>query len=648
VTSKIVNGEIENPYQSFIAKSRYSRWLDDENRRETWEETVDRYCNFMKDRMDRDYPGVYDKRFWNKARKAILTLDVMPSMRGLMTAGPALEHSELAIYNCSFVAFDDVRAFDELLFILCNGVGGGFSVEEKYTSQLPIIPAKLERTLEVIEVQDSKEGWAQAYRDYINFLYAGWVPALDITRVRPSGSRLKTFGGRASGPQPFVDLIDFTIEKFRNAAGRRLKPIEVHDIACKIGDVIVSGGVRRSALISLSDLNDYDMAKAKAGAWWEANGQRALANNSAVYESKPSIGAFLQEWGALYESKSGERGIFNRANAVRGNNRRDWSKAVGTNPCGEILLRSGGLCNLTEVAIKSSDTLETLLDKIEIATALGTIQSTFTKFHYVRPLWQENAEEERLLGVSLTGIYDNELTNGSQGKRALKSALTEMRQHAVYINQGLADKMGINRSAAITCVKPSGTVSQLVDAASGIHPRHSEYYIRSVRGNNSDPLTEFLKQSGVPSEPDVTKPDVTTVFYFPIKSPEGAVTREDITAIEHLDLWLSYKKYWTEHNPSVTVSVKESEWIEVANWVYDHWEDVGGLSFLPFSDHTYKQAPYQEVDLSGFKQFIHEFPQPSRIDWENLALFEIEDSTTGSQTLACVSGQCELADIGSA
>jgi ribonucleoside-triphosphate reductase len=644
--SVVVDGEISNPYQSFISKSRYANWLEEENRRETWEETVDRYCSYMQDRMDRDYPGVYGKKFWNRARKAILNLEVMPSMRGLMSAGPALDRDDLAIFNCSFVAFDDVRAFDELIFILCCGTGAGFSVEEKYTTQLPVIASSFERVDNIVVVEDSKEGWANAYRVYLDYLYRGEIPALDITGVRPAGARLKTFGGRASGPQPFVDLIDFTIEKFTQAAGRRLKPIEVHDIACKIGDIVVSGGVRRSALISLSDINDYDMSKAKAGAWWESNPQRALSNNSAVYETKPSIGAFLQEWGSLYESKSGERGIFNKSQAHRGlNNRRDWSLAAGTNPCGEILLRSAGLCNLTEVVIREDDTLDSLLDKIEIATALGTVQSTFTNFRYIRPIWQENAEEERLLGVSLTGIYDNELTNGSHGKRALKNALNEMRLHSINVNKDLAGKMGINQSAAITCVKPSGTVSQLVDAASGIHPRHSEQYIRSVRGNNSDPLTEFLKQAGVPWEPDVMKPEHTTVFYFPVKSPEGAVTRDEVTAIEHLDLWLMYKKYWTEHNPSVTISVKESEWIEVANWVYDHWEDVGGLAFLPYSDHSYKQAPYQEVDASGFQQFLLEFPQPTRIEWEDLALFEHEDSTTGSSTLACSAGNCELVDI---
>ena len=646
--SIIKNGEINDTFQSFISKDKYSRWIDSEGRRETWEETVDRYCSFMKSRMDERYPGVYDKKFWAKTRKAILNLEVMPSMRGLMTAGPALERSEMAVYNCSFVAFDDTRAFDELMFILSNGTGAGFSVETEYTEQLPTVPATLSNSGRVIVVDDSKEGWASAYREFIEALYEGEICSLDITKIRPRGARLKTFGGTASGPQPFVDLIDITILKFKGAVGRKLKPIEVHDLACAIGDSIVSGGVRRSALISLSDLRDYDMSKAKSGnAWYTTEKQRQLANNSAVYNSKPSTGEFLQEWGAIYESYSGERGLFNKESARKGTNapRRDSSKIAGTNPCGEIFLRNGGLCNLTEVVIREDDTLDSLLDKVEIATALGTIQSTFTEFHYVRDIWRENAEEERLLGVSLTGIFGNELTNGKKGKRALKTALTEMKLHSINTNADLADKMGINRSAAITCVKPSGTASLLTFASSGIHPWHDHHYLRTIRATKGAPMAEFLIDQGVPCEQSQRK-DAELVFTFPVKAPENAVVKSDISALEHLDIWLSYKKFWTEHNPSVTIDYRPEEWIEIGAWVLEHWEDVGGLSFLPLDDSVYVQAPLQSISETDYNQWIAESGYPKSIDWDDLMLFELEDSTTGSQQLACVSGQCELVEIG--
>ncbi len=642
----LINGEIPDAYQSFISKSRYSRWLPEEFRRETWEETVTRYTDFMKERMDERYPGVYTKSFWKKTKDLILNLEVMPSMRGLMTAGPALKRSELSLYNCSFVAFNDTRAFDELLFVLCNGTGAGFSVESQHTSKLPSIPTEVLPIDYTVVVEDSKEGWATAYRDVIEHLYEGSIPKLDVTKVRDAGARLKTFGGKASGPQPLVDLIDFTVTKFTEAKGRKLKPIEVHDIACKVGEVVVVGGVRRSALISLSDLSDYDMSKAKSGSWWESQGQRALSNNSAVYESKPSIGEFLQEWGALYESKSGERGIFNKQAVLSSKyapRRKTAGHEFGTNPCGEIFLRDAGLCNLTEVVVKEHDTLETLLDKVEVATALGTVQSTFTDFTYVRDIWKQNAEDERLLGVSLTGVFDNLLMSGKHGKRALKNTLTELRLHAVQTNDQLAKKMGINPSAAITCNKPSGTVSQLVDCASGVHPRHSAFYIRSVRCDNKDAITTLLKEANVPNEPDVTKPNDVTVFYFPVKAPEGSITRNDLSAIDHLNTWLMYKKHWTEHNPSVTISVKENEWIEVANWVYENWEDVGGLSFLPHSDHTYKQAPYQECDETTYRQFLAD--TPLKVDWVDLGLYEDDDNTVGSSTMACTSGACELVDL---
>lgn len=638
-------GEIRDPYRSFISKSRYSKWIESELRRETWTETVDRYIDGMKMKVARDHNGVIPDKVWNKVRTAILNHKVMPSMRGLMTAGPALERNELAIFNCSFVAFNDKAAFSELLYILMHGVGAGFSVEGNQVSQLQVVPAEFENVKSVIVVEDSKEGWAIAYRELIDYLYAGEIPSIDITQVRPAGSRLKTFGGRASGPQPLIDLFDFTIEKFKAAAGRKFISLEVHDIACKIGDVVVVGGVRRSALISLSDLSDYEMAKAKAGAWWESNGQRRLANNSAVYEKKPSIGEFLQEWGHLYESKSGERGIYNRqlAQASKYAPRRDGSKVVGTNPCAEINLRDMGLCNLSEVIVEADDDLDSLLDKVEIATIIGTIQSTFTNFDFLRPEWQENAEDERLLGVSLTGQFGNELLSGKLGKRALKYTLTEMRKHAISINKKYAKDLGINQSAAITTVKPSGTVSQLTYSSAGMHPWHSEYYLRTVRADIKDPLNAFLTDMGVPSEPDLMNPDSSTVFTFPVKAPDNSITRNDLSAVEHLEIWLAYKKYWTEHNPSITVSVREHEWIEVANWVYENWEDVGGLSFLPTDDHTYKQAPYQECDETTYNQFYHDTPKV--IDWSMLSAYEQEDNTVGSQTLACTSGSCELVDI---
>lgn len=990
-------GEIRDPYRSFISKSRYSKWLPEEARREKWVETVDRYVDAMKKKVETDHHNAITPKTWQRIRTAILNHEVMPSMRGLMTAGPALERSELAIYNCSFCAIDAEESFSEILWILLHGTGVGFSVESKYVSQLNSLPADFKAVSETIVVEDSKEGWAQAYKSLISYLFVGELPSLDITKVRPAGARLKTFGGRASGPQPLVDLFDFTIAKFKAAAGRKLTPLEAHDIVCKIGDVVVVGGVRRAALISLSDLDSYEMAKAKSGAWWESNPQRALANNSAVYEKKPSIGEFLQEWGHLYESKSGERGIFNRqlaqsgkyaprrkAHLVEGVNpcvtgdtwvitqdgprqvadivgdgsgtlaldgqnnisetgffwtgekdvlkvtldngasirvttdhkimtERGWVEAgsltfedsvrmsvnkdmswtgegtsdegyllgllvgdgtfavnacidvwsdsdgimqaaeraasnagidlmfkpqtqVGNDKkwraqsrsftalaarfgivkgakfvskqveeassefyagflrgyfdadgsaqgnkekgvsvrlasvsqdnlhgvqrmlgrlgilskvylnrheagirmlpdsdrnlapyqckalhelivsrdailefsnrvgfshvnkadrlaemltgkrslyktnifsrvveikfdghedvydanvhgvhafdangiyvhnCSEIDLRNHGLCNLSEVIVDANDDLESLLDKVEVATIIGTIQSTFTDFSFLRPSWKENAEEERLLGVSLTGQFGNELLSGKLGKRALNNTLVEMRKHAISTNKTYAKELGINQSAAITCAKPSGTVSQLTYSSAGMHPWHSQFYLRTVRADIKDPMNQFLTDIGIPSEPDLMKPDTSTVFTFPVKAPENATTRHDLSAVEHLDIWLTYKKYWTEHNPSITVSVKEDEWIEVANWVYDNWDDVGGLSFLPFDEHTYKQAPYQECDETTYNQFYQDTPKV--IDWSMLEAYEQEDNTTGSMTLACTSSACELVDIG--
>lgn len=639
-------GNLLDPYRSFIAASRYARWDEDKNRRETWQETVDRYITFMSKHAETNYPGAIPEPFWLQARDFMLNHKAMPSMRAVMTAGPALERENVGGYNCSFIAIDDLRCFDEALYVLMNGTGVGFSVEQEYVSQLPVVNEHFEKTDSTVVVTDSKAGWARGLRELIAMLYSGQVPRIDISKVRPAGARLKTFGGRASGPQPFVDLCDFVIDIIKGAAGRKLTSLECHDIMCKIGEVVVVGGVRRSALISLSNLNDREMSKAKAGAWWEANVQRALANNSAVYARKPSIGEFLTEWGDLYESKSGERGIFNLS-AMRNSPyspRRDNSKIQGTNPCGEIALRSKQFCNLSEVIIEEDDDLESLLEKVEVATVLGTLQSSLTNFKYLRKVWKDNCEEERLLGVSLTGQFGNTLMSGKEGFDRLTHTLAALKNHAIKVNAKYAKKMGINPSTSITCVKPSGTVSQLTHTSSGMHPWHSEYYLRTVRGDNKDPITQFMKDIGIANEPDVTKPDHTTVFTFPVSAPNGAITRNEVSALEHLKIWLAYKQHWTEHNPSVTVSVKEDEWISVANWVYENWEEVGGISFLPYSDHTYRQAPYQDCDYETYADYMQN--SPIAIDWTLLSAYEKEDNTSGSQTLACTGNSCEVVNIG--
>ena len=640
------NGSIADPYRNFIHISRYARWIESENRRETWQETVDRYCNFMRDYLVSNHGYDKNAKVFNEVRDAILNHKIMPSMRALMTAGPALERDHIAAYNCSFISVDSPRAFDEAMYILMNGTGVGFSVEQKYINQLPVIAESFFATDTTIVVDDSKLGWAKAYKELIALLYQGQIPNWDTSKVRPSGARLKTFGGRASGPEPLVYLFNFTIETFKMAAGRRLKSIEAHDIMCKVGEVVVVGGVRRSALISLSNLDDFEMAKAKSGQWWEGNSQRALANNSAVYNSKPNTAQFLREWRNLYESKSGERGIYNM-DSVRKHidkfGRRDSSLVGGTNPCGEILLRPNEFCNLTEVVIEASDTKETLLEKIRLATILGTWQSTLTNFKYIRKTWRDNCEEERLLGVSLTGIYGNKLT-ATNGK-ALEEFLDEMRDLSVSVNKKEASILKINPSVSITCVKPSGTVSQLTGVSSGIHPWYSEYYVRSVRADNKDPLTQFLKDSGIPFEPDVMKPEVTTVFYFPIKAPKNAVLTKDLTAIDHLEMWKTYRTHWTEHNPSVTINVEEDEWMRVGAWVFDNFDSIGGVSFLPAVEHSYKQAPYQEISKEEYESWLAKMPDSIR--WDMLSLYETTDGTTGSQELSCVAGACEIVDISS-
>ena len=625
---------------NYIEVSKYARWLEEENRRETWAETVNRYINFVVVPKLSDASGNENVKLIAEIQDAILNKEVMPSMRMLMTAGPALERDHMAGYNCSYVSIDHPRAFDEMMYILTCGTGAGFGVETKDISKLPEVAEEFHDTDTTIVVSDSRIGWASAFRELLAMLYAGKVPTIDVSRVRGPGERLRTFGGRASGPAPLVDLFNYCVRVFRNAAGRKLTDLECHGIACKIGDIVVVGGVRRSALISLSDLASARMRSAKSGLWWEGHPEYALANNSAVYVEKPTTGEFLQEWTSLYESKSGERGIYYRAGIRNKTDRigkRDSSLIAGTNPCGEIALRSAGLCNLTEVVVRSSDTEDDLARKVRVATILGTIQSTFTDFRYVRSIWKRNADEERLLGVSLTGIYDNALTREGD---ALPERLQQLREVARSVNAEWADRLGINPSAAITTVKPSGTVSQLVDSASGIHTRHSPYYIRSVRQDNKDPLTAFMKAAGIPNEPAFGKEDTTTVFFFPMKSPDGAVCRDDISATDHLELWKIYNEHWAEHQVSITVSVDEDEWMSTGAWVYDNFDHLSGVSFLPKDGGSYVQAPYAECTKEQYEEFVKRMPE--QIDWTQLKFFESEDSTTGTQTLACMGSSCEV------
>jgi ribonucleoside-diphosphate reductase alpha chain len=628
------------PYETYIAKSRYSRYLDDKGRREHWPETVHRYMQFMYKHLQKNHNYTIDGALYDRLFNAIVSREALPSMRSLMTAGDALERQNVAGYNCSFLPIDDPKAFDEAMYILLCGTGVGFSVERKYVNRLPEIPEKLYESNTVVHVKDSKEGWAKALRQVMALLWAGEIPKWDVSAVRAAGTRLKTFGGRASGPQPLVELFSYVVAKFKAAQGRKLYSIEAHDILCKIGEVVVVGGVRRSAMISLSDLDDDRMAHAKAGNWWDGNGQRALANNSAVYDVKPDVGQFMREWSNIYESHSGERGIFNRyASEIQAgkNGRRVLGKEWGTNPCSEIILRPYQFCNLSSVIVRADDTMESLTEKVTIATILGTFQSTLTSFPYLRKIWQTNTEEERLLGVSMTGILDNELLNNAYDKK-LPERLEELKNVAVDTNKHLAAELGINPSAAITCVKPEGTVSQLTGTASGIHPQHSAYFIRRVRSDAKDPLTQFLKDSGFPWEPCVMKPDSTAIFSFPMKTPEGARLREDLNAIEHLDLWLTFQRHWCEHKPSVTISVNENEWPKVGAWTWEHFDEITGVSYLPMDLGTYRQAPYETCTKEQFEEALAK--TPTTIDWE--AMKEVTDNVEGAQTLSCTAGGCEI------
>jgi len=632
-------------YQTFIATSRYARWLEDKGRRETWGETVERYIDNIIRPILKDAT-----KDINLIRDSILALQVMPSMRSLMTAGKAAQRDNTCMYNCSYLPVDDMKSFDEAMFILLCGTGVGFSVERQFISKLPDVPKLFESETTVV-IRDSKEGWAKGLRQVLALLWAGEIPKWDTSKVRPSGARLKTFGGRASGPAPLIDLFNFAVTTFKQAQpqsdggkGRKLSSIECHDLMCKIGEVVVVGGVRRSAMISLSNLSDDRMRHAKSGAWWENAVHRALANNSVSYTEKPDSMAFMREWTSLMESGSGERGIFNRQASIKQagkNGRRDTNYEFGTNPCSEIILRPNEFCNLSEVVIRSTDNLKDIEEKVRIATILGTVQSTYTNFPYLRKIWQTNTEAERLLGVSLTGIMDNPLMTLSN--KGLSQTLEHLKHVAVATNAEWAERLGIPVSAAISCVKPSGTVSQLVNSSSGIHARHSPYYIRTVRGDNKDPLTQFMKDQGIPSQPDVTKPDSTTVFSFPMKSPNGAIHTADMSAIKQLEMWLAYQRSWCEHKPSVTINVKNCEWIEVGAFVYKHFDEMSGVSFLPFNEHTYQQAPYQDCSKTDYKTLLS--CMPKSIKWEMLSEYEAEDNTSGMQTLACSGDVCELVDI---
>ena len=629
-------------YQEFIHLSRYSRWLPEKERRETWDETVGRYFDFFKEHLNDLHEYKLTDKLKKELEEAVLSQKIMPSMRCLMTAGEALKRENIAGYNCSYIAVDRPQAFDEILYVLMNGTGVGFSVERQYVNELPYVANEFFPSDTVISVADSKLGWAKAFKELVGLLYVGQIPRWDMSKVRPAGSVLKTFGGRASGPEPLENLFNFSVTTFQGAAGRKLSSLEAHDIVCKIAEVVVVGGVRRSALISLSNLSDDRMRAAKSGQWWNTEPQRALANNSACYTEKPDVGVFMDEWKSLYESKSGERGIFNRRSAVvmaeKNGRRNTEGYNFGTNPCSEIILRDREFCNLSEVVVRVTDTRESLLEKVRLATILGTFQSTLVNFKYVSSTWRKNCEEERLLGVSLTGIMDCQYTNGK--KSGLPELLDELRKEAVKTNEEFAKAIGINQSVAVTCVKPAGTVSQLVDAASGIHARHNPYYVRTVRGDKKDPLTKMMTDVGFPVEDDQTNPSHTSVFSFPMKVDQKAVFRTDLSAIEQLELWLTYQNHWCEHKPSVTISVKENEWLEVGAWVYKHFDYMSGVSFLPFTDHTYKQAPYQDCSREEYEMLLGKMPKI--VEWNKLSEYELTDMTIGAQELACAAGFCEI------
>jgi len=631
-------------YQNFIALSRYARWLPDKNRRETWKETVSRYFDFMEMHLSENTNYTLTTSTRKELETAVINLKIMPSMRALMTAGPALEKNHIAGYNCAYLSVDHPKSFDECLYILMHGTGVGFSVERQHVNKLPEVAGMFTPNDTVIRVTDSKEGWQQAFKELITLLWKGSIPTWDMSNVRPKGARLKTFGGRASGPEPLDDLFTFSVKLFKEAHGRKLTSYECHRMMCKIAEIVVVGGVRRSALISLSNLTDDRMRHAKSGQWWSDTPEMALSNNSVCYTEKPDIGIFMSEWLALYESKSGERGIFNRDAAIRQVEkigRRDTDHQFGCNPCSEIILRDGQFCNLTEVVVREEDSGAELQEKIRLATILGTFQASLTNIRKLRAKWVHNTEEESLLGVSLTGIMDNKLMNKPTDR--LSDLLESLKLISVQTNKMWAKKLGINQAAATTAIKPSGTVSQLVDSASGIHTRHNDYYLRRVRADAKDPIAQLMEDEGVPCEPDVMKPDSVKVFTFPIKAPDGAVLRDDRTAIQQLELWLMYQRHYCEHKPSVTISVREHEWLEVGAWVYEHFDEVSGVSFLPHSDHTYQQAPYEDCTKEIYLEALA--GMPDAVNWDRIKEYELTDTTKGMKTLACTGAVCEMVDL---
>ena len=645
---------LPNDYQNFIALSRYARWLPEKKRRETWEETVARYFDFMEEHLKDNTEGELTPKVRKELETAVLKLEVMPSMRALMTAGKALKENNIAGYNCAYLSVDHWKAFDECLYVLMHGTGVGFSVERQFVTKLPEIPPEMIDVDDVVVVKDSKEGWQSAFRKLITYLYDGEMPKWDFSKVRPKGARLSTFGGRASGPEPLLDLFNFTTNLFKEAIGRKLTSYECHRMMCKIAEVVVVGGVRRSALISLSNLTDERMRSAKSGQWWSDTPEMALSNNSVCYTEKPDIGIFMKEWTSLYESKSGERGIFNREAAKKQvefgtNGRRDTDHEFGCNPCSEIILRDGQFCNLTEVVVRAEDSQSDIMRKVKLATILGTFQASLTDIKRLRPKWVHNTEEEALLGVSLTGIMDNSFMNGGDtgrghyGKKSLPDFLQSLKSQTVATNKEWSKVLGISQSAATTAIKPSGTVSQLVDSASGIHTRHNDYYFRRVRADAKDPIAQLMEDQGIPCEVDVMKPKSVKVFTFPMKAPKGAVLRNERTAIEQLELWFTYQKYYCEHKPSVTISVREHEWMEVGAWVYKNFDDVSGVSFLPHSDHSYQQAPYEDCTKEEYTELAKKMPKA--VDWNLISTYELTDMTVGTKTLACTGSVCELVDL---
>lgn len=621
-------------FQEFIFISRYSRWLNAENRRETWSECVDRWWNYFTNKV----PQLLERP---DVKQAILNLEVLPSMRSLMTAGPALDHDNTCIYNCSYLPIDSIQSFAELFVILMNGTGVGYSVEHQYTDKLPIVANKIEKDFNtVVKIEDSKEGWGNGLKTILYHLYEGRHVKWDLSAIRPAGARLKTFGGRASGPAPLDNLLKFIVKVFYGSVGRRLSALECHDICCAIANAVIVGGVRRSAMISLSDLSDREMAMCKSGAWWDGAGFRSYANNSAVYRGRPPMGQFLEEWTSLYNSHSGERGMINRKalQEQAGRQGRDETAEYGTNPCSEIILKPFEFCNLSTVVVRPTDTQASLKKKIEIATIIGTVQSTFTKFPYLRPEWKQNCEEERLLGVSMTGIFDNKLTSGLDGKPKLIKLLETLRDHATATNLTWAEKLGINPSKSITCVKPEGTTSCLVDSASGLHPRYADFYYRRVRIDKKDPIYNLMKDQGVPCEDDVINPGSTAVFTFAMKAPKGTMTTEDLRAIAHLDIWKIYQEHYCHHKPSITVNYTDAEFLEVGQWLWENFDCATGISFLPGGDsHSYAQAPFERIDQAVY----NEHPK-IKVDFRKLSQYEKEDNTESAKEYACQGGACQI------